>query len=117
MQKVTDPESRHALSLMGWSGGFRDPDNFLGPLMGSPNAEFGIRNTGLFTAVNRAAAMSDDAARANTYRALNNRISRMLPAIPLAHPVSAVAVNSRVETFPLTSTGHELFNDRTLRSG
>lgn len=117
VQKVTDPESRHALSLMGWSGGFRDPDNFLGPLMGSPNAEFGIRNTGLFTAVNRAAAMSDDAARANTYRALNNRISRMLPAIPLAHPVSAVAVNSRVETFPLTSTGHELFNDLTLRSG
>ena len=117
VQKVTDPDSRHALSLMGWSGGFRDPDNFLGPLMGSPNAEFGIRSTGLFTAVNRAAAMSDDAARANTYRALNNRISGMLPAIPLAHPVSAVAVNSRVETFPLTSTGHELFNDLTLRSG
>lgn len=115
VKKVTDPESRHALNLMGWSGGFRDPDNFLGPLMGSPNAEFGIRDTGLFTAVNRAAAMSDDAARANTYRALNNRISTMLPAIPLAHPVSAVAVNNKVETFPLTSTGHELFNDLTLR--
>ncbi len=116
IRKVTDPQSGHALSLLGWSGGFRDPDNFLGPLMGSPNAEFGLRDPGLFTAVNRAAAMSDDAARANTYRALNNRISTLLPAIPLAHPVSAVAVNNRVESFPLTSTGHELFNDLTLRN-
>ena len=115
VQKVTDPQSDHALSLLGWSGGFRDPDNFLGPLMGSPRAEFGLRDPGLFTAVNRAAAMSDDSARANTYRALNNRISELLPAIPLAHPVSAVAVNNRVESFPLASTGHELFNDLTLR--
>lgn len=116
VQKVTDPQSPHALSLLGWSGGFRDPDNFLGPLLGSPNAELGVRDPGLFTAVNRAAAMSGDAARANTYRALNNRVSELLPAVPLAHPVSAVAVNNRVETFPLTSTGHELFNDLTLRN-
>lgn len=117
IQKVTDPQSPHALSLLGWSGGFRDPDNFLGPLLGSPNAEFGVRDRGLITAVNRAAAMSGDSARANTYRALNNRISELLPAVPLAHPVSAVAVNNRVETFPLTSTGHELFNDLTIRNG
>ena len=116
VQKVTDPQSQHALSLLGWSGGFRDPDNFLGPLLGSPNAEFGVRDRGLITAVNRAAAMSGDSARTNTYRALNNRISELLPAVPLAHPVSAVAVNNRVETFPLTSTGHELFNDLTLRT-
>lgn len=115
VQRVTDPQSPHALSLLGWSGGFRDPDNFLGPLLGSPSAEFGVRDQGLLTAVNRAAAMTGDPARANTYRALNDRISELLPAVPLAHPVSAVAVNDRVEAFPLTSTGHELFNDLTLR--
>lgn len=116
IRKVTDPQSSHALSLLGWSGGFRDPDDFLGPLLGSPNAEFGVQDQGLITAVNRAAAMSDNSARANTYRVLNDRISELLPAVPLAHPVSAVAVNNRVETFPLTSTGHELFNDLTLRN-
>lgn len=113
--KVMDPDSSHALSLLGWSGGFRDPDNFLGPLMGSPNPEFGVQDPALFTMVNRAAAMTDTSARANTYRRLNERISTLLPAVPLAHPVSAVAVNHRVETFPLASTGHELFNELTLR--
>ena len=113
--KVTDPESDHALSLLGWSGTFRDPDNFLGPLFASPQPQFGFHDAGLVTAINRAAAMAGGESRSRAYRGLNERISRLLPAIPLAHPVSAVAVSDRVTSFPLTSTGYERFNDVHLR--
>lgn len=115
VRKVTDPDSDHALSLLGRSGTFRDPDDFLGALFASPQAQFGFSDAGLVTAVNRAAATVGADARASAYRALNDRISRLLPAIPLTHPVSAVAVNDRVVSFPLTSTGYERFNDIRLR--
>ena len=115
VRKVTAPDSDHALSLLGRSGTFRDPDAFLGPLFAAPQDRFGFSDPGLVTAVNRAAATAEDDARANAYRALNDRISRLLPAIPLTHPVSAVAVNDRVASFPLTSTGYERFNDIRLR--
>ena len=53
-------------------------------------------------------------ARNAAYRTLYDRVSAVIPAVPLAHPVSAVAVNSRVASFPLTSTGFERFNELRL---
>ena len=102
---VTDPTAGHAFSLLGWSGSFRDPDGFMGPLLGTPDAQLGDDDAGLLTAVNRAATMP---------RPLNGRVSAVIPAVPLAHPVSAVAVNSRVASFPLPSTGFERFNELRL---
>lgn len=113
--RISAPDAPHALCLLGWSGGFRDPDDFLGPLLGAPNPQFGMHGPGLFTAVNRAAALPNGDARARAYRVINDRVSESLPAIPLAHPLSAVAVNHRVASFPLTSSGHELFNDLRLQ--
>lgn len=111
---VTDPTAGHAFSLLGWSGSFRDPDGFMGPLLGTPDTQLGDDDAGLLTAVNRAATMPQGDARNAAYRTLNDRVSAVIPAVPLAHPVSAVAVNSRVASFPLTSTGFERFNELRL---
>ena len=114
METATDPGADHALSLLGWSGSFRDPDSFMGPLLGSSQARLGCDDAGLSTAVNRAAAMAQGDPRTASYKALNDRVSEVVPAVPLSHPVSAVAVNSRVVNFPLTSTGFERFNEIQL---
>ena len=111
---VTDPSGDHAFSLMGWSGSFRDPDSFMGPLLGTELALLGDDDAGLTTAVNRAAGMAQGDPRTAAYKTLNDRVSEVLPAVPLCHPVSAVAVNSRVVSFPLTSTGFERFNELQL---
>lgn len=111
---VTDPEKGHAFSLLGWSGSFRDPDSFMAPLLGNPDSQMGYSDNGIMTAVNRAAMMPDGDSRSAAYKALNNRVSDIVPAVPLCHPVSAVAVNSRVTSFPLTSTGFERFNELQL---
>ncbi|HCG57195.1 ABC transporter substrate-binding protein [Brevibacterium sp.] len=111
---VTDPSKDHAFSLLGWSGSFRDPDSFMAPLLGNPDSQMGFADNGIMTAVNRAAAMETGDARNAAYKALNDRVSDVVPAVPLCHPVSAVAVNSRVASFPLTSTGFERFNELQL---
>jgi len=67
-------------------------------------------NASLFRAVDRAAALPDGEERTRAYASLNDRLSRLLPAVPLAHPISAVAVDDSVTAFPLTSTGYEEFN-------
>lgn len=110
VERVQDPEGDHALHLLGWNGGYRDPDYFMAPLFGSADGELGLEDTSLFGAVNRAAALPDGEERSAAYVTLNNRISRLLPAVPLAHPISAVAVGGSVASFPLTSTGFEEFN-------
>ena len=58
--------------------------------------------------------LPDGEERTAAYVSVNNRISRLLPAVPLAHPVSAVAVDDSVASFPLTSTGFEDFNEVRL---
>ncbi|KLU08736.1 MULTISPECIES: ABC transporter substrate-binding protein [unclassified Kocuria] len=110
VQQVQDPDGDHALHLLGWNGGYRDPDYFMGALFGGPGGEFGIDNASLFRAVDRAAALPDGEERTRAYASINDRLSRLLPAVPLAHPISAVAVDDSVTSFPLTSTGYEEFN-------
>jgi peptide/nickel transport system substrate-binding protein len=110
VQQVQDPEGDHALHLLGLNGGYRDPDYFTAALFGAPRGEFGADAVSLFGAVNRAAALPDGEDRSSAYVSINNRVSRLLPAVPLAHPISAVAVGDSVTSFPLSSTGNEVFN-------
>ena len=117
VERVQDPDGDHALHLLGWNGGYRDPDYFMAPLFGSPNGEFGLDDPSLFGAVSRAAALPDGEERSGAYAAINDRVSRLLPAVPLAHPISAVAVDGSVASFPLTSTGYEEFNAVRLHPG
>ncbi|MEX5236713.1 ABC transporter substrate-binding protein [Kocuria arenosa] len=110
VEQVQDPEGDHALHLLGLNGGYRDPDYFTAALFGAPRGEFGLDAGSLFGAVNRAAALPDGEDRSSAYASINNRVSRLLPAVPLAHPISAVAVGDSVTSFPLSSTGNEVFN-------
>lgn len=108
--QVQDPDGDHALHLLGLNGGYRDPDYFTAALFGAPHGEFGVDAASLFGAVNRAPALPDGEDRSSAYVSINNRVSRLLPAVPLAHPISAVAVDGSVTSFPLSSTGYESFN-------
>lgn len=114
LDAVSAPDGDHAFSLLGWSGSFRDPDSFMGPLLSAPQARLGFDDAGLMTAVNRAAGMPQGDSRTSAYKTLNDRVSEEMPAVPLSHPASAVAVSSRVVNYPLTSTGFERFNDLEL---
>lgn len=102
--------SGYGLHLLGLTGTYRDPDNFLGPLFGAPSPEFGYRNAQVFSKIDRARTLPDGADRTAAYRNIADQISSDLPAVPLAFPVSALALSPRVSSYPVSSTYDEVFN-------
>ncbi|WP_233120997.1 ABC transporter substrate-binding protein [Tersicoccus sp. Bi-70] len=100
----------HGLHLMGLTGAYRDPDNFLGPLFGAATPEFGYRSAQVVTKIARARTLPDGADRTAAYRNIADQISSDLPAVPLAFPISALALSPRVASYPVSSTFNEVFN-------
>lgn len=105
----------HALSLMGWNGSYADPDNFVGPLFGSSNAEFGSTDPQLVSKITRARSLPDGTERTEAYDSINNLIAATIPAVPIVFPISAIAISDRVASYPLSPVLNEVFNEVKLK--
>jgi peptide/nickel transport system substrate-binding protein len=99
-----------AFHLLGWSGSYQDPDNFVGALFGSYSAEFGYEDPQLFSKINRARGLPAGEERTAAYADISSRISDRIPAVPLALPISALAMSARVTTYPVSPVMNEVFN-------
>ncbi|WP_230085290.1 MULTISPECIES: ABC transporter substrate-binding protein [Arthrobacter] len=110
---VTSPGD-HALSLMGWNGSYSDPDNFVGPLFGSPNGELGLVDPQLVSKITRARSLPNGAERAAAYESVSKQIAATVPAVPIAFPISAIALSDRVANYPLSPVLNEVFNHVTF---
>lgn len=104
----------HGLHLLGWSGSYRDPDNFVTLLFGRETAEFGFSNAQLFSKIDRARKLPDGEERVQAYRNIQESITEEIPAVPLAHPISALALSPRVESYPVSPILDEVFNEIVL---
>jgi peptide/nickel transport system substrate-binding protein len=105
LSKINQANSDRAFALTGYMGAYRDPDDFLSPLFRQENPQFGFSDPDLFDQVQKASSMSDGGERNELYKKINKSVAEAMPAIPLAFPISAVALNSRVVSYPLTATG------------
>ncbi|WP_237762500.1 ABC transporter substrate-binding protein [Arthrobacter sp. ERGS1:01] len=110
---VTSPGD-HALDLMGWNGSYADPDNFVGPLFGSSNGELGLVDPQLVSKITRARSLPNGAERSAAYDAINKAIATSVPAVPLAFPISAIALSDKVTSYPLSPVLNEVFNHVVL---
>ena len=115
LEKVTNAGD-HALHLLGRYGTFADPDDFLAPLFGSKNGEFGFFDAQLFSKIDRARGLPDGADRTQAYQSINSQLGSTAPAVPIAFPISAVAVSARVDTYPTSPVLNETFNHVTLKT-
>ncbi len=106
---VQSPGDR-AFHLLGWSGSYQDPDNFVGTLFGARSDEFGFTDNQLFSKINRAKTLLPGDLRTEAYQGISEQISRKIPAVPLAFPVSGLAVSSRVASYPVSPVMDEVFN-------
>ncbi len=113
IKAVTSPGD-HALSLMGWNGSYADPDNFVGPLFGAPNGELGLEDPQLVSKITRARSIPNGPDRVAAYDAVNKLIAATVPAVPIAFPISAIALSDKVATYPLSPVLNEVFNHVTL---
>ncbi|HEX4250743.1 MAG TPA: ABC transporter substrate-binding protein [Pseudonocardia sp.] len=95
------------LHLLGWTGDYNDPGNFIGTFFGRPKAEFGFDTPALFDELSAADATVDPAAHASAYQQVNRDImAKFLPAVPLSSSPAFIVVNKDVHGLipsPLTN--------------
>ncbi len=96
------------LHLLGWTGDYNDPGNFIGTFFGRAKVEFGDQAvTDMFAALTKADATVDEAGKKAAYEQVNRDLmSKWLPAIPLVHSPPAIVVSSKVKGLvpsPLTN--------------
>lgn len=101
---------KHGLHLLGWTGDYNDPDNFVGVFFNGEKPEFGFKDDALFKNLEDARQMSDETAQTKKYEEINKQISELVPAVPLAHPVPTLAFNPRVTSYPASPVQDEVYN-------
>jgi peptide/nickel transport system substrate-binding protein len=114
LQKVQSPGD-HALHLLGWNGSYSDADNFVGPLFGEKNGEFGYQDPQVFSKINRARGMPEGQERDEQYHTINAQIAATVPAVPIAFPISALALSDRVVSYPASPVLNEVFTKVELK--
>ncbi|MFJ4168672.1 ABC transporter substrate-binding protein [Paenarthrobacter sp. NPDC089714] len=114
LQKVQSPGD-HALHLLGWNGSYADADNFLGPLFGEARPEFGYSDAEVFHKIERARALPNGDARNTEYQSINAEIAASVPAVPIAFPISALALSNKVESYPASPVLNEVFTNVRLK--
>ncbi|MDJ0321636.1 ABC transporter substrate-binding protein [Pseudarthrobacter sp. PS3-L1] len=115
LQKVQSPGD-HAFHLLGWNGSYSDADNFLGPLFSEKTGEFGFQDPQVFSKIARARGLPEGAERDDLYHAINEQLAASVPAVPVAFPISALALSDRVLNYPASPVLHEVFTKVALKS-
>ena len=85
-----------ALNLIGWTGDFGDPDNFVGTFFRTKQGQWGFNNPQLFALLNKALIETNAAKRKAMYQQANRLIMNFLPGVPYAHTKPALAFQKNV---------------------
>ena len=89
--------------LLGWTGDFGDPDDFIGVFFQSPQKQWGTTDSNELNPVmdilNQAETETDEAKRTELYQEANRQIMDLLPGVPYAHNKPAVAFIKGVEGY------------------
>ena len=104
------------INLVGWTGDYGDPDNFLGVFFGHPTTQFGFQDRSLFDLLDRASSETRRAERARLYQEANRRIMSLLPGVPLVHSREALALRANVQGYISSPVLLESFADVSLAS-
>lgn len=114
LQKVQSPGD-HALHLLGWNGLYSDPDNFLATMFGELNGEFGYQDAQTSTKIDRARGLPNGPERTALYQTISSQLAQDIPAVPIAFPISALAMSDRVVSYPASPVLSEVFNKIKLK--
>ena len=102
--------------LLGWTGDFGDPDNFVGTFFQTQKPEWGFDNPELFALLDEAEAETDVDARTALYEQANVLIMDELPGLPYASTEPALAFRPGVEGFEPSPVQNESFNLITVEA-
>ena len=102
------------INMIGWTGDFGDPDNFLGTFFKAYRPSFGFHNNAIFNILQKAAAEPNFAKRVALYKQANIMIMKYLPAVPYAHSRPALGFLKRVNGYVASPVGTDPFASVTV---
>jgi len=85
--------------LLGWTGDFGDPDNFVGTFFRAKSPPWGFDNPAIFNALSAAVKETDQAKRIQLYQQANKLIMDFLPGVPYVHTKPALAFAKNVNGY------------------
>jgi peptide/nickel transport system substrate-binding protein len=97
------------LFLLGWTGDFGDPANFLNVHFGSMTKQFGFNNTKLFNELATADAETNIAKRTAEYQQASIDVMKYLPVVPYVHSTPALAFRKNINNFIASPVGLDPF--------
>lgn len=87
------------LYLLGWTGDYGDPDNFIGTFFRTPQDAWGFSNPALFDLLEKARQETNLTKRIAMYQDANRQIMKFLPGVPYVHSTPALAFQKRVQGY------------------
>jgi peptide/nickel transport system substrate-binding protein len=97
------------LNLIGWTGDYGDPDDFVGVFFGTYSPQFGFHNNAIFNILRKAQQEVNFAKRVKLYHQANIMIMKFLPAVPYAHSRPALGFEKTVKGYIPNPTGTDYF--------
>lgn len=79
------------LYLLGWTGDFNDPYNFLGTWFATESTEWGFDNPEVFDAIAAANTEPDQATRVDLWKTANEAVMEELPGLPISSSPPSIA--------------------------
>jgi peptide/nickel transport system substrate-binding protein len=107
-------EGNAQVYLLGWTGDFGDPDNFVGTFFQTPQKAWGFNNEEIFAKLNEAEAETDLDAREELYKEANRLIMDFLPGVPYVHTKPALAFTAAVSGYEPSPVSLESFASVSL---
>jgi peptide/nickel transport system substrate-binding protein len=109
-------EGNAPLYLLGWTGDFGDPDNFIGTFFQSPQKAWGFTNQEIHDKLDEAETETDLDARQGLYQEANRLIMDFLPGVPYVHTKPALAFAANVEGYVPSPVSLESFAPVSIES-
>jgi peptide/nickel transport system substrate-binding protein len=109
--KKVDEGTAGDLNLIGWTGDYGDPDNFVGVFFGHRTDQFGFNNKAIFNILAKAQQTTNFATRVKLYQQANVMIMKFLPGVPYVHTKPALGFKKTVTGFIPSPVQEESFAD------
>ena len=100
---------RYGVYLLGWTGDFGDPDNFIGTFFQAESDQWGFENDEIFDTLDEAEQETDVDARTALYEEANRLIMDFLPGVPYVHTEPGLAFSANVEGYAPSPVSLEPF--------
>jgi peptide/nickel transport system substrate-binding protein len=98
------------INLIGWTGDYGDPDDFLGVFFKGDRPQFGMNNAKLTALLTKAAMEPNFKKRVALYQQANIMIMRdIVPGVPYAHSKPALGLQANVKGYIASPIGTDLF--------